>query len=342
MFTGFLPRIIFELKRDWRSGIANLFLLICLVPAALSVGAQVTDTAAEKVTDSAGRISFDTYSPLLDTVKTVVPLKKDSLLPGYLILLDSSLRVMTDSAGVREILRPFFAPHALKVKDYRLEIRKWSGNELPFVVLTLGFIFLAAAQFYYGKRLSQIVRACVNSRFLAQLIRNGDLYNEQISTYLFLIYIVSVPLLILEVNSYYLGIPIPGGVLGLIWTYLLILGAYAALYGIKILAIRFSGTIFKTYAATQEYILIIFVFNLLEGLLILFFLTAVIFTDSELIFRICLLTLGLVFSYRLFRAFFLGLGESKYSIFYLLLFFSTVEVLPVLILTRLLMNFFHA
>ena len=124
--------------------------------------------------------------------------------------------------------------------------------------------------------------------------------------------------------------------------YLFLLGAYGVLHGIKIITIKFLGILFKTYTATQEYILIIFVFNLFEGILLLFFLTVSIFTDNDLILKLFMPVLALVISYRMFRALMLGLRESKYSVFYLLLFFTTVEILPIVFLVKVMMKFFPA
>ncbi len=322
---------------------ANLFLLLLLLLAvSADAKAQNQDVTETLSPDSVFVSTFSDFAPLLNAVAEGTVKKKESLRPGYIVLLDSSLRFKADSLPVLARIKPFFAPHALKTHKFQKQRIPWSGNEISFVVIFLGFVMLAAAHYYYGKRLFQIIRACANSRFLAQLMRNGDLYNEQISIYLFVIYLLCIPLLILEVNHYYLGYSVPSGPLGMASVYLLMLGAFAALYGLKILAIRFAGIIFKTYATSQEYILVLFVFNLFEGMLILVLLLWIIFADSFMMLQICLLVLALIFAYRLIRAFFLGLSETKYSFLYLLLFFTTIEVLPTVILIKLIMKFLPA
>jgi len=329
-------------KKDWLTSIVSPFLWLVLCLCLTSAMAQAPAAGVQTSVDSGLVLPFDGYSPLLVSIRKDTVRKKDSIRPAYLQILDSSLRVTAVVLPPQRVLKPFFKPHQLTAKSFQNQSLPWQGHEVAFVILLFCFVLLAGAQYAYGKRLTQVLRACINERYMAQLVRNGDLYNERISLYLFLVFLLSVPLLVLEVNRHYLNYTLPEGNLGMASTYLLILGMFSLLYGLKILALRIAGVIFKTYAATQSYTLTLFVFNLAEGLIITIFSVLVVFTDSFLLLQLCLLFLALLFSYRLFRAFLLGLSESKYSITYLLLFFCSVEVLPVIVLVKVVMKYFPA
>lgn len=331
-----------NLKKDWLSWIVNPFLWILISFSPLPGMAQSTPSDSISSVDSLFYLNFKGFAPLLSSIDRDTVQKKDSLKPAYLQFVDSSLYSRSGMLTSEPLLKPFFRPHSLPARPFQKSIMPWHGNEVSFAILFFCFILLAGAQYSYGKRITQVLRACLNERYMAQLVRNGDLYNERISLYLFLVFILSVPLLILEVNHYYLAYVMPTGPLGMLSTYLLILGVYAILYGLKILALRIAGVIFKTYSATQEYILTLFVFNLAEGIILIVFLVFILYADSFLMLQGCLLVLGLIFAYRLLRSFLLGVSESKYSILYLLLFFSCLEVLPIIVLVKVLMKYFPA
>jgi hypothetical protein len=330
------------LKKDWLIRLVNPFLWLLTILFSMPCHAQQASVDSILFADSTQLSLFKGYSPLLTSINHDTIIKIEKIPTAFLQFVDTTVHRKSDSVVVQKVLKPFFKPHALTAKTFNTEKLPWQGNEVSFTILLFCFILLASSQFSYGKRLTQVFRACISERYMAQLVRNGDLYNERISLYLFLVFILSIPLLILEVNHHYLNYVVPAGPLGMASTYLLILGIYATLYGLKIMALRVSGVIFKTYSATQEYILTLFVFNLAEGLIVIVFLAFILYADSYHGLQLCLLVLGIMYTYRLFRAFVLGLSESRYSILYLLLFFGCLEILPLIVLAKVMMKYFPA
>lgn len=298
--------------KDWLYTTANLFLLLFL----FSLPVQAQDSTFS------GPVALPAET---DTVKPVVhsPLVSDTL---FSVL----------SLGKTLVREPsFFAPHALKVKGIRPEIRFSRQKEWAFVILFICILLLAWTRFYFKKRLRQVFQAFLSARYYNQLIRAGDVYNERLAVNLFLIFVLLIPLLMFEVNLRFPMIPVPDTAFGNLLLYGFFLLISLLLYGLKMLSLQVSGQIFKTWELTSEYILTHYIFNLIEGVILIPLLILLVFAGTDLILYLILAVLASAFLYRLVRGLMIGLKESKYNLFYMFTFFVSIEILPILVLFKL-------
>ncbi len=301
--------------KDWLFTTANLFLLSLLCSFPLR---------AQDSTVHRGPMALPPDTTL-DTVKSVVhsPLISDSL-----------YSVLTQTATVlREPV--FFAPHELKVREIRPDVRFSRQKEWAFVILFICILLLAWTRYYFKKRLRQVFQAFLSARYYNQLIRAGDVYNERLAVNLFLIFVLLIPLLMFEVNLRFPMIPVPDTSFGNLLLYGFFLLVSLVLYGLKMLSLQVSGQIFKTYELTSEYVLTHYIFNLMEGLMLIPLLILLVFAGSDLVLGLIMVVLAAAFLYRLVRGLMIGLKESKYNLFYMLTFFISIEILPILVLFKL-------
>ena len=263
-------------------------------------------------------------------------IKKDTVpVIRYSVFLNQSIYSKIDTAKAVEI-PSFFKPHQLTASSMNPVKRIKKTNDWAYVILFSCFGLLAWMQFYFRKRLEQLFRAFLTGRYFNQLIRSGDIYNERLTVNLFLIFILTLPLLLFEMNTFYKLIPVPDMPFGNMILYIIFMAIVLLVYGGKILMLHLSGLIFKTQGLTAEYILTHYIFNLMEGLVLLPFLLIVLATSSLLSLEILLVLIACISAYRMLRGFLIGLREAQYPVFYMLIFFFTLEIMPLLVFWKIL------
>lgn len=309
-----------------------MLLCLSLLCTARSEGNQ--DSLRDK-TGKSEDTTFNTFAPLLIPHADTLKKTRDTFSLRKLLFPDTCTPKKTDSLPAI-LATPFFSPHALKVFSKGPLDRKKGIHDWAFTVLVISFLLYAGVQFRQGKRLTQIYRAFLASRFLSQMMRGTDLYKERITYNLFMIFLLATPLFLYELNVFYGFYPVKELPWEAFILYLEIFLLNAILYYTKVLVIRMAGVIFKTTDVTAEYFYTLLIFSLIQGLLMLVITSIVVFTGSLLVLQAGTFFVCLIYAYQLLRGFFIGLKNSTYSFFYLVLFFFTIEIMPLLVIVKLL------
>ncbi|HTX89216.1 MAG TPA: DUF4271 domain-containing protein [Bacteroidales bacterium] len=203
-------------------------------------------------------------------------------------------------------------------------------------VLLLCFALLAWAQYFNRTRLRQILTAPFLKRYMSQLVREGDLFSERISVPLALLYLLVIPLLAYETNLHFDFIRIR---LGSFLVYLIFSAALDLYWLAKYILIRLLGSIFKTYQTTREYLLNILVINFITGIVLLPFLTLMVYLKSPVLLYISLCLFGISFVFRFGRGFLIGFSLKKFSYLYLFVYLCTLEILPLILVAKILLTY---
>jgi len=203
------------------------------------------------------------------------------------------------------------------------------------LLICIGLI--AWIQIYYRNRLKQIFKAFVGARYLNQLSRDGNIFRERIAIPLLVIYFVSFSLLIYLIFTEVLEKSLPDiSELKLFSGIMLII---ILLFFIKNVVITFIGNVFRNYLILSEYILTNFIFNLTIGLILIPVLIFSVYMHSKEMVYTGLILWVLVFLYRIIRELFIGLSYQNFSLFYRILYLCTLEIVPLLVLTKLAMSY---
>jgi hypothetical protein len=238
-------------------------------------------------------------------------------------------------------VRSFYTGHQLHADKIKLQpTNKYQPDWILFLLI-LCFILQAWVQFIYRKRFRQLVLAPFSKRFLNQLVRDGNLFNERLSLALGIIYFVSSSLLIYEVNDLLLGGLIPAP-LNKIAFYLLIVFTLVLFWIIKVTGIRLLGKVFKTEYTAAMYLLNVFIINFITGLILLPLLVIVIYLKSVLILYISLILIILSLFFLFVRGFLTGLLLTKFSYIFLFVYLCTLEILPLIILIKFSLIFYNS
>ncbi|NCI45424.1 DUF4271 domain-containing protein [Sediminibacterium soli] len=112
----------------------------------------------------------------------------------------------------------------------------------------------------------------------------------------------------------------------------------------KYLFLLFSGWVFNSREAAGSYIFMVFMVNKVMGVLLIPFLLLLAFADATVVKYAATVSMGLVallFIYRYFVSFTAIRGRLRVNVFHFLLYLCSVEILPLLLIYKLLLNYFN-
>lgn len=224
-----------------------------------------------------------------------------------------------------------FKPHNLEPKHPGpLAINQQNDDWITIVFLLCFFIF-AWIQTSYSKRLSQIFHAVARPHFVNQLEREGNIFKERITLGLgFNYYAVTSIFVYLIFNNF--GF-IPAELNSLTFTGLVFTGLF--LYQLlKSLAIQVSGIIFDTTEPARHYQLIILIFNYIIGIILLPVVIIAFYWNSVNTLIAGAIIVSLLLIYRVLRSILTGQDNKSYNLFYLFLYLCTLEILPLLLIFK--------
>ena len=220
----------------------------------------------------------------------------------------------------------------------------WGKKYQPdwiFALLLLGFVLIAWVQFFYRKRLQQVILSPFSKRFMNQLMRDGNLFKERISVAMGAIYFISLALLIFESNELILKGHVSPFLNGISF-YLLIIIVLILYWSVKVVLISVVGLVFKTAATTKMYLLNVLVINIITGLLLLPLLVFIIYLKSIVFLYISITFFLLTFIFLLIRGFITGLTLTKFSYIFLFVYLCTLEILPLIIFIKFSLIFYNS
>jgi hypothetical protein len=116
----------------------------------------------------------------------------------------------------------------------------------------------------------------------------------------------------------------------------------AAIYTLKFLFLKISGWLFSAYEAANTYIFIVFTSNKIIGITILPFIVIIAFTYGTLNKVGVIASISLIILIYLYRFFltFLSINKMiKVNFLHLLIYLAAFEILPILLINKLLFVF---
>jgi hypothetical protein len=209
-------------------------------------------------------------------------------------------------------------------------IQKQSTDWIAFLVI-ICLVALAWIQTNYSKRLRQIIRSVALPYYVNQLEREGNLYNERITLGLGSIYLISLSLLIYEASRFFgiTNLSLPNFLI-----YLIVLSGVIGYLIFKALLIQLTGEVFKTLEYVHSYRLNSLIFNHVTGLILFPILLFIIYWQVTPFIWIALFSFSILVLYKFLRSISIGLSNTKFPVFYLILYLCTLEILPLLLLIK--------
>jgi len=265
------------------------------------------------------------YDYCIPLTNESVPPFADSLLKYY----DFSVyNYVTPPPAPKELAETpsVFETHQLiPVHKGPVAINRQSSDWITILLLFCLLLF-AWIQTVSHKRFLQIVRAVTQPHSVNQLEREGNLFKERITLGLGAIYYIIGSVFILQLfKAFY---TLPSGFNNLTFA-ALISGVLFCYQMLKSLLIYTSGIIFKTAESSREYQL-----NQITGIVLFPFVIIAFYYGNTTFLIIAAIIVSLLFIYRLVRGILTGLNNKNYNLLYLFLYLCTLEILPLLLLVK--------
>lgn len=295
-------------------------------------------------------LQFNTQLPYLNSQDTLVI---DSV-QSYQEYLHDSINVIHPSKSFKFELKEIIIPENLDTTDQKITYdhpsiffpyksvsvkinpveREIHNYEWLSGLFLLCLILIAWIRFEGQRRIMQVYKVAWARHNINQLERDGNLLNERITPALMFIYIISLSTLILNIVMFY-EIEIPGAEHPFA-LFSIVAGAIIILWLLKMGAIKFSGSIFRTRSESNTYLLTNIVFNTASGLAALPLVLAGHYTGNEYIIYLAMSIFIIGLLLRFIRSIFVGLSVQSFPVVYLFLYLCTLEILPLLVMYKIL------
>jgi hypothetical protein len=225
-----------------------------------------------------------------------------------------------------------FTEHSMQAKTLYNPARSHYPSDWIVLSFLSCFIIIAWVQFFYFKRMRQIYYAPLSQRFLNLLTREGNLFKERISIALTIIYLFTYSLFLSLIIREF----IPGALTGFLdyQVFAFCSAALVLFWLLKLYVIRFLGTVFRTSSSTMDYLQNILVSIFITGLILLPLLILTLYLRSGILLYITLITICLLYVFRVMRGYFIGISLKKFSYLFLFVYLCTLEILPLLVILK--------
>jgi len=217
--------------------------------------------------------------------------------------------------------------------------RQWQGKEGLFYSIVALLLFFALAKNNFSRYLDDLFRVFFRTT-LKQRQTRDQLMAAPLPSLLFnILYALSAALFItLLFKHFNLGEQYSFWAL-----YAFGISALAIIYTVKFVALKLFGWILAISEATNTYIFLVFTTNKIIGILLLPFVVGMAFMDKtfyEVVFSLSILMLGALFIYRYFLSYVSVRKQIVLNLFHFFLYIIAFEIVPLLVINKLLVSFF--
>lgn len=303
-----------------------------------------TIKVAEKDSSSAGRSSSE---KILFTVPYRCHLNRDSLkaeMRNVVLEIDTipkGLQLLYSASEPDSLLnsppvftKSLFSHHLLQTSRFEPKEKVVQQQNWMVVVFLLILFLIGILRVFYQRKLTLFLNAFFSKRFSNQILREENALTQSTSVVLSAVFFISISMFLFLVSQHY-NFDLFGQT-G--WQkFLFIVIACIVFYLLKLLSNKLGGYLFKAYKETDEYIFNQFLVIQILGLLLSICCILLSYSDNlnkEWIIYVGFATLLIGFFVRMIKSFGI-VNMNTYSPVYIFLYLCTLEILPLIIIVKL-------
>jgi hypothetical protein len=247
-----------------------------------------------------------------------------------------SLRDVRDTAKVFNYPH-IFSGHELKATSLEPKPIEKNKTVWPVFVFLLGFVLLVTIRVTSARRFFLLLKACFTLAASRQLMREDYKLNKASSVLFSIVFLLHFSYFLYKINQFYGYIHYA---FNDILFYFCIVLSVLALYFFKILMARLVARLVLAYTEMDEYIFNIFLSTNAIGL----FLFPVIicleyaYIPAHYLMNIGLFILLLFYTIRILKGIVIAYVSGRFSVFHLFLYLCALEILPLIVLIKLLVS----
>jgi hypothetical protein len=219
-------------------------------------------------------------------------------------------------------------------KDFKVDKRNFDADSWILPLLLFAVFFLGIINTYFFKETRQLFSSIFKKGSFKRLLDEENVMIRRTVFLLVLLFLIVTPIFFFQVYTFYNGRPeyIP-----LVPPYIQILLILSAIFGLKLFGIRFFGYIFSCSSLAMSYISSILISFIIAGLFLipiaLFIKISVAEISSVLVYS-GIGILSTTYAISLLAGIISAWREEKLSKFHLILYFCTLEMLPLFIIIK--------
>lgn len=222
-------------------------------------------------------------------------------------------------------------------KPVPIETNLSKNQNFLFVTLVILLLMLTILVTFNRGLLGSIYRAIFNDTYLKMIYRLQQSSHALSYLLLYLFYFFNAGLFLFLLLRY-LKVNITPSDIKL---YFLCVGAFVSIYALKHIALVIIGNIFPVEKESSYYNFMIVAFNIFMGLILLPLNAVIAFMSEDLAVLAIYIGVGLfilMYLIRQLRAMLLAGNFISYQKFHFFIYLCTVEIAPILVITRLILN----
>ena len=227
-----------------------------------------------------------------------------------------------------------FKNNPLQAKDPAPQLHNTHFDFGVSIILFFAFVLFVWLYASNRKRLNQVIKAFYINRYANQLAREEISIGNRVTIFLSTLFVVTFALFITQTANYYGYFREENQFMLFIKTALVIVAAY----GVKMMSVRMSGSVFQNQKEANDYAMTVFLFCNTLGLFMLPIVIGLAFVKQaapELFIYSGCVIYGSFLCIRLLRGVIIGFNSIRISKFYLFLYLCTLEILPFVIMAKL-------
>ena len=314
-----------------------LLLFICLYPASIFARADSSNNQTDTLRkDSLQPKPHPKKNTDLTRVTTRATFQIDSLhIKDSLRIIDSVRLAQQASDSLKRLAEKQMPVQILKEGDKKV----FQGKEYLFYYLIFLFILFGLLRRVFAKYFYDLFRVFFKTTLKQRQTQEQLLQSSLASVFMNSFFVLSAGLYVNFLLQYFQLVISEN-----FWLqYVYCIGALAAIYLVKFIGLKITGWLFNVSNTTDSYIFIVFIINKMLGIFLLPFLLLLAFANDPLYsyaMFISWIGLGLLLIYRFILSYSAVRKEVKLNSFHFILYILGFEVIPLLLIYKLLLIIF--
>lgn len=242
---------------------------------------------------------------------------------------------MADSTTTVYPATAFFGPHLLQTSTKLVAIsrEKPTSHDSITLLLLFALLGLGIVRYQYPVRFKETLLSGWDQRFFNQIEREGGLLNHWVPAILYLNFLIVLSLLTYQS----LNLTGHSGVFNDLHPFMLVTYALivlAGFYVVKYLLIGFIAWVFKTQEVSNAYFRNILIINSFAGLILLPIVIINLYNPIPwLLFLAWALITGINI-YKILRGYHISTKRARFSMYYIILYLCTIEIVPLIFIVK--------
>ena len=311
---------------------------MCLYPASIFAQVDSTNNQTDSLRKDSVRPKQRTIR-ITDSTRVIKPkiLQIDSLQLKDSVRIKDSLQLIRQAA---DSLQKKVAEEQLPVQILKDGEKKiFTGKEYLFYYLIILFILFGLLRRAFAKYFYDLFRVFFKTTLKQRQTQEQLLQSSLASVLLNSFFVLSAGLYVNFLLQYFQLV-----ISDNFWLqYLYCAGALAAIYLVKYIGLKITGWLFNVSNATDSYTFIVFIINKMLGIFLLPFLLLLAFANDPLYSSAIVISwigIGLLLIYRFILSYGALRKEVKLNSFHFILYILGFEVIPLLLIYKLLLTIF--